>query len=229
MRIRKAAGAVIGAVLSIATITTFAAMPAQASTANGNGSDNGSVVTIDSANGGAGTDSVLSVTFDKTLDATKLAQVRADLAQRAGARATGVKAASSVAGPQGAWLYCNDPYSFSDSDGTYSFQHACGGTTGPWGYKVSSGLCAIVVGDINEVGMGWTRNGVNQGRAIGHPVPCSYQLHGAYNPDHDYDYLTYTDTVTFEVEVDGDTGHATLNITGSFTSAGCANGHACGM
>lgn len=33
----------------------------------------------------------------------------------------------------------------------------------------------------------------------------------------------------FEVEVDGDTGHATLTITGSFTSAGCANGHACGM
>jgi hypothetical protein len=63
---------------------------------------------------------------------------------------------------------------------------------------VSPGLCAIVVGDINEAGMSWTRNGVNQGRA-------------------------------FEVEVDGDTGHATLTITGSFTSAGCANGHACGM
>jgi hypothetical protein len=48
---------------------------------------------------------------------------------------------------------------FSDSDGSYTFQHKCGGKTGPWGYQLSKGLCSILVSDVHEHGMAWHRNG----------------------------------------------------------------------
>lgn len=35
--------------------------------------------------------------------------------------------------PAGAIVHCNKAYYFSDSNGTYTIQHACGGSTGPWG------------------------------------------------------------------------------------------------
>ena len=62
-----------------------------------------------------------------------------------------------------------------------------------------------------------------------HVEGCGYIFHGTFNPDHDYGFLTYSDTLIFDVDVDGNIGSATLNITGSFTSAGRANGHVCGQ
>jgi hypothetical protein len=134
-----------------------------------------------------------------------------------------------VTGPQGAYLYCDQAYSFSDSDGTYAFQHACGGTTGPWGFKMSSGLCAITTGSVAESGMSWTRNGANMPQQAPHVEGCTYIFHGTYNPDNDYDFMTYNDVLTFRIDISGQTGTATLDIKGSFTSAGCTNGKTCGL
>lgn len=119
-------------------------------------------------------------------------------------------------GPVGASLHCNHAYNFIDGDGTYTIQHACGGSTGPWSFRISSAVCGIVVGLVKEAGMAWTRNGVRQGTQATHTQACSYLYHGTYNPDLDYDHITYSDTFTFAV--DGGTG--TLRIYGDFTTTG---------
>lgn len=54
------------------------------------------------------------------------------------------------AGPNGAFLVCNKHHSFTDADGTYSVQHRCGGTTGPWGYQISTAVCATAISLVNE-------------------------------------------------------------------------------
>jgi hypothetical protein len=84
-------------------------------------------------------------------------------------------------GPNDQQLYCNQLYPFSDNNGTYTIQHACGGTTGPWGYKVAPALVAITVGNVSESGMAWTRNGATQPKQAPHPTegagyPVSWDL-----------------------------------------------------
>jgi hypothetical protein len=169
-------------------------------------------------------DSVLEVRFEKPLSKATTARLNSDLSTAmAGPQVSQGDLASSGSGPSGAFLYCNTFYPFSDHDGTFTFQHNCGGTTGPWGYKISSAVCALAVSDVDETGMSWTRNGMVQGRQAPHAVSCSYQFHGTFNPDNDYDFVTYSDNFSFTIEVDGQTGTADLSITGSFTSAGCSS------
>jgi hypothetical protein len=137
-------------------------------------------------------------------------------------------AAIPAAGPTGgAFLLCNQLHTFTDSNGTYTLQHACGGTTAPWGYKISGGLCAVAISSVAEPGMSWTRNGATQPRQAAHNVACSYQFHGTYNPDHDFDSITYSDSFTFRVDIHGATGTAHLGISGSFYSAACTNPSVC--
>jgi hypothetical protein len=75
--------------------------------------------------------------------------------------------------------------------------------------------------------MAWTRNGTRQGTQSPHIEYCRYQFHGTYNPEHDFDSIAYNDTFTFEIEVGGNTGSATLVISGSFYSAVCSNPTIC--
>lgn len=217
MPCRRIASIVLGLVLFV-----FAgAVPALATTAPGQGSLAVSHTSVQNVY-----DSGLTVHFDKPLNAGAAAQVKAALAQRmAAAEST---QATAAAGPAGAFLYCNVLYRFSDGDGSWTFQHKCGGTTGPWGYKLSSGLCSIVISTVHETGMAWVRNGKREPRQSPHTEGCGYQFHGNYNPDHDYDFISYSDTFTFRVDVGGETGSGDVNIHGSFTSAGCANRIACG-
>jgi hypothetical protein len=119
-------------------------------------------------------------------------------------------------GPTGAYLHCNKVYNFSDVNGTYTIQHACGGSTGPWGYRMSAALCGIIAGNVVEAGMSWTRNGVSQPRQAPHTVGCTYIFHGTYNPDRDYDHISYVDSFTFAVKG----GHGSLQIYGDFTTVG---------
>jgi hypothetical protein len=165
---------------------------------------------------------VLTVHFDQPMTAAATARVKSELARLTS------PATPLAHGPKGAYLYCDHLYSFKDADGDYTFQHRCGGTTGPWGYRLSTGLCSIVISDVHEHGMAWHRNGKRQGTQAQHTKYCRYQFHGNYNPDHDYDFISYSDTFTFRVDVGGETGNADLVITGSFTSAGCQNRIACG-
>jgi hypothetical protein len=165
--------------------------------------------------------SSLTVQFDKLVSTSTANRIKASLehatqTSRPGAGPTG-----------GAFLVCDKVHSFSDSDGTYTIQHACQGTTGPWGYRISTGLCASVVSDVHESGMAWTRNGKTQGTQSPHTEYCRYQFHGNYNPEDDFDLIAYNDYLTFTIEVGGQTGSADLHIYGSFYSAECSNPSVC--
>ncbi|WP_157695290.1 hypothetical protein [Nakamurella panacisegetis] len=82
-------------------------------------------------------------------------------------------------GPQGAIIHCNKLYSFSDSAGTYTIQHACGSSTAPWGYKVSAALCATSYnGLFKEQGMGLVVNGGKTVIQLGHTASCLDYYHG---------------------------------------------------
>lgn len=124
-----------------------------------------------------------------------------------------------AAGPQNALIHCNKAYLYTDQDGTYSIQHACAGTTAPWGYRFSAAFCSIERGNIHESGMTWTRNGVVQGMQAFHDYGCSTvsdQFHGTYNPVRDYDKVTYKDIFTFLIQG----GSGKLTIEGSFQALG---------
>jgi hypothetical protein len=123
-------------------------------------------------------------------------------------------------GPQGASLRCNTLHRLPTPNATWTFQHRCGGSTGPWGISIAPKWCGVAIGAAAEQGMTWTRNGVNQGRQASHFKSCSYQFHGTYNPDRDYDWITFYDTFQIPVRVGGRPGVATLYVVGSFTSYG---------
>ena len=170
---------------------------------------------------GQGYNSALTVQLNKPVSASTATQITSSLKHA-------LQPSGTDAGPTGgAFLVCNHAHLFTDSDGTYSIQHACLGTTGPWGYQISTGVCAFTISDVDEHGMAWTRNGTRQGTQAPHVEYCRYQFHGTYNPEHDFDSITYSDTYTFEIEVGGNTGSATLVITGSFYSAECSNPSVC--
>ena len=120
---------------------------------------------------------------------------------------------SPAAAPSGALIHCDNYYSFSDANGTFHIQHACGSSTAPWGYDISPAICSYVVAPVTESGMNWTRNGVTQPRQAPHVVGCTYTSHGTFNPGRDYDKITYSDHFTLP-------GLGDLDIHGSFTLLG---------
>jgi hypothetical protein len=128
---------------------------------------------------------------------------------------------STAAGPSGGeFLVCDEVHSFSDSDGTYTIRHPCGGTTGSWSYQISPGVCSFVISNVDETGMIWTRNGTMQGMQAPHDEGCRYFFHGTYNPEQDFDSIAYIDDFTFTVDIGGNVGSADIQIDGSFYSAG---------
>jgi hypothetical protein len=122
--------------------------------------------------------------------------------------------AASGGGPTGTTIYCDHTYGFGDSNGSISLQHACGGSTTPWGYKISSVVCATATSPVHEAGMYWARNGGVQPLQAPHDYPClGTTFHGTFNPARDNDHIAYSDVFTWLVAGDG---HAQLQIYGSF-------------
>ena len=205
-----------GVVLSALGLFTAGAIPAQAVSAA-----SPEPIVISQLAASDTYQSTLTVQLDQTVSASATDQVKSSLENT-------LSSIQPDAGPTGgAFLICNKAHLFTDGDGTFSFQHACGGTTGPWGYRLSAGLCTIVISDVTESGMAWTRNGTRQGRQSPHVETCRYQFHGNFNPDKDFDLISYSDTFVFRVDVGGETGTADLDIKGSFYSAECTNPTIC--
>lgn len=77
--------------------------------------------------------------------------------------------------------------------------------------------------------MTWTRNGKAMPQMHDHVEDCTYVFHGNFNPEDDFDLISYSDTFTFTVEVGGGPGPGTavLHIYGSFYSAECTNPSTC--
>lgn len=112
-------------------------------------------------------------------------------------------------------VYCNHSYAWSDGDGSFTYQHACGGSTSPWGYTLSTRVKAIITGPVNEAGMSWYRNGAKQPKQAGHTgVSKSYQFHGTFNPVKKGDGIEYSDTISFKCTI-GDNCTGSVHIYGA--------------
>lgn len=170
-------------------------------------------LTLKSPDGSQG--SLLTLDFDHPQPKASVDQLLASVAPDASASvgAAVSAAAGTGQGPKGAALSCNRAYSFADPDGVYSIQHRCGGSTAPWGYQISPGLCAIIISAVGEHGMSWARNGSGMPRQAPHSAQCTYHWHGTFNPATDNNHIAYVDL--FEFQIRG--GHGTLQIYGDFT------------
>jgi len=213
---RTGAGAVLGALALMSAV----AAPAQAATAQDQ-----STVVISHTSTDKEYGSVLTFTSAKPMTAATAAQVKSMLTQRLNAPDSSEGA--TAGGPSGAQLYCNNAYSFSDFDGTFSFQHKCGATSSPWGYQLHKAICAVIpgglAGDVTEYGLAWYRNGQRQRITTAHVGGfCGRVFHGTFNPDHDGDRISYIDNFSFAIEAGNVSGKGTVTISGSFTSLGSA-------
>lgn len=128
--------------------------------------------------------------------------------------------ATPAAFPGDLAIHCNTGYNPSDANGTYSIQHACGGSTAPWAYKISPALCARATSTVAEAGMSWQYNGVSKPRQAPHNESCLYTFHGTYNPATDYSTVTYEDTFIFSLVTNGKPSKATLSIAGKLNLLG---------
>ena len=111
-------------------------------------------------------------------------------------------------------LKCDHGYIDVNTTYNYSFQHKCGGTTGPWGIKNTT-ICPYVIGNIWEHGMDWSSARASK-LGSSHSVECTYQLHGTYRPDHDGDVIKWADQVDFEVA----NGDGYTKMSGHFKTTG---------
>jgi hypothetical protein len=228
-----AAGAVLGAL----ALLSAAAVPAQARTAPTQG-------TVIASNTGTSSPVhvVVSVPASEAKSAVAAAQVRSALDKQLTAAVSTSSPQVSIPPVVSADLYCSHAYSFALSlnlpplpvdIGTLSILHNCGATTTNWGWHFSRALCLLALEppdgkNMTEKGLAWTRNGKKQSPQSGHFEGCFYQFHGTFNPDHDNDKITFSDTYTFQLELPGRVYVVNINIYGNFVSLGCKNALTCG-
>jgi hypothetical protein len=113
-------------------------------------------------------------------------------------------------------LHCNKAQSYSDHDGTMTLQYQCAYSVTNWGYKLSSQLAAIIVGPVNESGLQWWNNGRKMSNNSPHSYSAYATFHGTLNPTINNDEIAYLDHYSFNVEVNGRSGHGTLDVDGQF-------------
>ncbi len=114
-------------------------------------------------------------------------------------------------------LGCGNQRVNSDSNGRLTLDYRCDLTPKrlQWSYKLSTAVQSIVVGNVNETGLRWWKNGVAQPQNAPHTVPASYLFHGTMNPTPIGSTVQFQDYMTFRHNV-GSGG------TGSVTWAGSA-------
>ncbi len=75
-------------------------------------------------------------------------------------------------------MWCGSHISDGDTNGNFDIQYFCGSTrTLPWGFRIAAAIRAIIVGNVNETGLRWWRNGYPQAQNAPHIVPPDYQFH----------------------------------------------------
>jgi hypothetical protein len=153
--------------------------------------------------------STLSLAFDKAVSRDEADRFRTSLVTSA------PQSQVSPAALNGAPLWCGSYISDGDSNGYFSIQYFCGGTsTLPWGFQISTAVKAIIVSSVNEAGLSWWRNGYVQAQNAPHVVPKDYQFHGTMQPVWARDKVTYQDFMTFRHNL-GPGGTGTLTFYGA--------------
>jgi len=165
----------------------------------------------------ASADSTLDVAWDKSLPPAKAAELKKSLE---GAEAE-QKPHTLVQLPDGGGDYpvvkCSDPQRrFDDRNGRFDVRYQCGINAVNWGFLVSRKLVGIADGPMEESGVAWHTATKFLGKNRNHHVPVDYWLHGTQRGISNNDILHWYDTITFRVNVGGNTGTAHLHIGGSF-------------
>lgn len=130
------------------------------------------------------------------------------------------KTASAAASGGDLAVHCNQYYAPTDANGTFTIQHACKGTTAPWSFRASAAACSGAVTTAFEPGMSWEYNGIRQGEQKDHTEACRYTFHGTFNPATDYSLITYQDSLTYKVLINGKSGTALIQIAGKLNLLG---------
>lgn len=110
-------------------------------------------------------------------------------------------------------MYCSTGRSYTDRNGTMSLQGSCTYRNLQWGYKISSGVQAIIVSNVNETGLWYWINGVRQSRNSPHNVPKNYNFHGTMSNISNNRTVQYQDYMTFRHNV-GSGGTGSITIAG---------------
>lgn len=151
----------------------------------------------------------LVLNFDKPISRVKAEGVAARL-ESIGQSEAGTSAEARRAGDI---MFCSTGRSYTDSNGTLSLQRSCTGRTLAWGYKISSGVQAIIVSNVNETGMWYWINGTRQSRNSPHNEPKNYNFHGSFSNISNNQTIQYQDYMTFRHNV-GSGGTGSITIAG---------------
>ena len=82
--------------------------------------------------------------------------------------------------------------------------------------QLSDGIRARIVGNVNEDGLWWWRNGVRQSRNAPHPNRSKYYVfHGTWNPMWNGDLITYQDYISFRHNI-GSGGRGSVLFAGQY-------------
>lgn len=95
--------------------------------------------------------------------------------------------------------YCGHSYTSTAVYGTFTYQHACGASTSPWGYKIATAYADTITSGVAESGMAWARNLKTQPQQASHLEDAFYQYHGTFNPVHAGDDIEFIDTFSYEI------------------------------
>lgn len=143
----------------------------------------------------------LSLSFDGAgISKAEADKVRASLSRSA---AVTVDRVRKVQAPPTLW--CGTGLTSFDSNGQFDIAYYCSPTinTLPWGFRISTAVKAIIVGNVSETGLRWWRNGYLGGQNAAHNVPADYLFHGNMNPVWSTDHISYQDYMTFRHNLGG--------------------------
>lgn len=113
-------------------------------------------------------------------------------------------------------LTCQNNLDRSDSNGSWTLQYACfvDYAVLNWGFRLSPANQATVVGPVNEDGLRWWRNSIEQPKNAPHVVPADYLFHGTMKPVYNGDIVDYQDYLTWRHNI-GPGGTAAVTFAGS--------------
>lgn len=116
-------------------------------------------------------------------------------------------------------LPCQTGITMYKDHGNVDLQYKCYPTyaTTQWGLRLSNSARKIIVGNVNEDGMRWWRNGTPQPKNAPHRnVSKYYVFHGSLSKMWNDDSITYQDYITFLHNV-GSGGTGSVLFAGSYS------------
>lgn len=159
--------------------------------------------------GSEGFSSTLRLSISKPMSATQRQRVVKELTQ--------ASAAGEVSPLALMKIDCNEAYVKTTSEGRWEVEYRCFPTyaTLPWGFRISSQVKNIIVSLVNERGLKWWRNNVQQGMNAPHLEAEDYIFHGTMKKVWNGDTVVYKDLYTFRHNVNGG-GDGSISIGGTF-------------